>query len=203
MKGLLLFAILIAALAQAGKPLVDARVEAQPDGSRVLIHEVQVPAAIARVWDAFTTDEGFQSWAAPFARVDLRVGGVIESSYQLTASAGDAGNIKNHILAYVPQRMLALQATDAPPNFPYPELLPELFSVVEFEAIDAVNTRIRMYGMGYRADPRHEQLLQMFREANRWTLTQLVRRFETGPVDWRKLLEKPPRTGAKDIPDDH
>jgi uncharacterized protein YndB with AHSA1/START domain len=31
-----------------------------------------VNAPVDDVWRAFTTDEGFSKWAAPFARIDLR-----------------------------------------------------------------------------------------------------------------------------------
>lgn len=172
---------------------VEVRVEEHAGGARVLVHEVVVPAPLAEVWAAFTTADGWMSWAVPFAHMDFRLGGEIESSYHLSAKKGDAGNIKNRILAFVPQRMIALQAVAAPPGFPHPEVLAELFSVIELEAVDGGHTRVRMAGVGYRDDPRHAEILEKFRGANRWSLEQLVRRFREGPVDWPKRLGGAPR----------
>lgn len=154
------------------------------DGQVVPAQTVVVPAGRADVWRAFTTSEGVMSWAAPFARVDFGLGGIWESSYDPTARAGDPDNIRNRFLAYVPERVLALQAEAAPPGFPHPEILPELFSVVLFEAVDEGHTRVTMYGVGYRDTPAHHEILELFRQGNAWSLGMLHHRFAEGPVDW-------------------
>ena len=80
------------------------------NGERVLELSCEVPAGAARVWDAWTSAEGFTAWAAPFAHVDFRVGGAIESSYDPKAKPGDPGNIRNEFLALVPERLAAFAA---------------------------------------------------------------------------------------------
>jgi uncharacterized protein YndB with AHSA1/START domain len=176
------------ALAPLNAQEVSARVEVTDTGERLLIHELVLPAPRAEVWAAFTTAEGFMGWAAPFAVVDLRVGGQIESSYDPAAQAGDAGNIVNRILAFVPGRMLALQAEAAPPGFPHPEILPDLSSVAHFSDEEGGGTRVIMYGVGYEDTPEHLAVLELFREANAWTLRALFALLTDGPVDWAAVL---------------
>lgn len=140
------------------------------EGVEVAAQSIVIPAPIGEVWKAFTTSEGVMSWAAPFAHVDFRIGGIWESAYDPKAKVGDAGNIRNRYLAFLPERMIALQAVEAPPDFPHPEVLEELFSVVEFEDLGEAGTRVEMYGVGYRDTPAHQAVREMFRQANAWSL---------------------------------
>lgn len=158
------------------------------EGGYVLRHEAVVPAPPDEVWTALTTSAGWMSWAVPFARIDFRLGGRIETSYEPTAQAGDPDNILNRILAYVPGRMMAFQAERAPPGFPHPELLDGLFSVVEIQAEGEGATRVAVSGIGYTDSPGHRELRAFFERGNAWTLERLVERFATGPADWAALL---------------
>jgi len=158
------------------------------EGEDVHGQSIVVPASRAEVWRAFTTSDGVMAWAAPFARVESEVGGGWESSYDPAAQVGDPDNIRIRFLAWLPERMLAMQTVDAPPGFLHPELLPELSSVVLFDAVDGDRTRVTLYGVGYRDAPDHQELLETFRQGNAWTLGMLHRRFVEGPVDWSTLL---------------
>ena len=46
-----------------------------PTGERLLVEDILIEAPLAEVWSAYTTEEGYTKWAAPKARIDLRVGG--------------------------------------------------------------------------------------------------------------------------------
>ena len=86
----------------------------ETNGDRVIRLSVDVSASADEIWSAFTTAEGWKSFAVAFAQVDMKVGGIIETSYNPKAQAGDSNNIKNEIVAYIPGRMLAiLEATQA------------------------------------------------------------------------------------------
>jgi uncharacterized protein YndB with AHSA1/START domain len=161
-----------------------------PDGSRILTHAVVVDATVAAVWDAFTTAEGWRSWAAPFARVDLRVGGLIETSYTPGAVPGDSANIHNRILSYLPPRMLSIQAVQAPPGFPHADKVSHLHSVIELEAAADGRTRVTISGLGYATGTEYDELMEFFRQGNAWSLNRLRERFATGPVDW--AAQRPP-----------
>jgi uncharacterized protein YndB with AHSA1/START domain len=154
------------------------------DSSRVLEHRIVVEGPAPDVWDAWTTTEGITSWAVPVGQIDFRLGGIWESSYNRDAKIGDPGNIQNRILAYIPGRMLTIQAIAAPPGFPHPELLREIFTVIELEALDSVRTRVTVTMVGYANGEGYDVLYGHFDAGNAWTLKKLQQRFVSGPVDW-------------------
>ena len=94
---------------------------AEPAGARGFEVSGVVPAPPAEVFAAFTTPQGWKRMGVPFAAVDFRLGGTIETNYEATAHVGQADNIKNQIVAFIPGRMLALRNVQAPPDFPLSE----------------------------------------------------------------------------------
>lgn len=160
-----------------------------PDGTRVLQQSIVVPAALEDVWHAFTTTDGIRSWAVPVADVDFRLGGIWESSYDRDAEIGDPANIRNRYLSYVPMRMISFQAVQAPPDFPHPEVLEDIFTVVEFEALGPERVRVTESMMGYRSGEAYDAVYRLFERGNAWTFRQLHRRFTEGPVDWSEQAD--------------
>lgn len=138
------------------------------EGRFVLRHEAIVPAPPTAVWDAFSTAEGWMEWAVPFAR----------------------------ILAFLPGRMMAFQAVQAPPDFPHAELLADLFSVVEITSHSDGQSRVAVSGVGYTDSPGHLELRAFFEQGNAWTLERLVERFTRGPVDWSVQTPPGPEAGS-------
>lgn len=171
------------ASAETDGPAPEVCSQAEP-GIRILCHTIVVPASAAEVWPLIATGEGWQSWAAPVAALDLRVGGVLETSYDPAAHIGDAGNIRNRVFAFTPERLLVIEIVDAPPGFPHAEAARELRTALELEPIDATHTRIRVTMTGYRDGPEFDALFAFFNRGNAFTLTKLGERIERGPVDW-------------------
>src|SRR5262245_18353257 len=101
--------------AEAESPVTDTS-WTEPNGQRVLEQRVVVAAAPARVWEAFATADGFISWAVPQAKVDFRLGGLIETTYDVNGELGGPGTIQNQITAFVPGQMLAFRNVRAPEN---------------------------------------------------------------------------------------
>ncbi len=160
-----------------------------PDGERILEQSIVVPAPVEEVWAALTTSEGFASWAAPLARVDLRLGGIIETSYKIGAQIGDPGNIKNEILAYVPHRMLAFRNTQAPPVTRFDvATFQQLHTVIFLEALDPTSTKVTAAMPGVLRGEAADGVYRHFAWGNGETLRQLVARFEAGPLDWESVL---------------
>lgn len=137
----------------------------------VVTQSIVLQASAEDVWDAFTTEAGYQGWAAPFARIDLAVGGHIEASYADDPQAGSPDNILIEIQAYLPQELLVLKTVHAPPGFMSQETLDRLVSVFEFEALDAQTTRLTVHGVGYEESD--EALKQFFLQGNAWSMQQL------------------------------
>lgn len=171
-------------IASVRAPAVADCARVEPSGERTLCHELVVSAPLGEVWALFTTSEGLRTWVAPVAAIDARVGGMWETSYDASARIGDAGNIRNRIVALTPQRLLVIQVANAPPNFPHRDLVGELATALEFEAVDATHTRVRVTMLGYGAGEGFDTLYRHFDRGNAWTLGKLQERVTTGPVDW-------------------
>lgn len=165
------------------------RTEHLDDGSIMTVHQVVVPATVDEVWQALTTSDGVMSWAVPFAEVDFRLNGIWESSYVRSATLGDPANIRNKFLSYVPKRMMAMQAVQAPMDFQHPEVLAELFSVFEIDPVGDDSTRVVVYGVGYRDTPQMNSVRQMFEGGNAWSMQKLYERFANGPIQWDQVLQ--------------
>src|SRR5690349_5860849 len=101
------FRSLVALVALATSPLFAA--QALAADAEPIVAEAVVDAPIAAVWNAWTTADGLRAWLAPHADIDLRVGGLMRSNYNAQGRLGDEGTIENRVLAYEPQRMLAIQ----------------------------------------------------------------------------------------------
>jgi uncharacterized protein YndB with AHSA1/START domain len=182
-------AIVLAALFDLPGALAQDAVETQQvlvgTTQRMIVHRTTIPAPPAAVWQAISTADGWRTWAVPVAYLDeIRPGAVIETSYQAGARRGDPANIHNTVVAYLPGKMLAFAATNAPPNFPDRELLRDLASVIELEPAGEGATRVTASMMGYGTDPKYDRLFGFFTNGNALTLRQLRERFATGPIDW-------------------
>jgi uncharacterized protein YndB with AHSA1/START domain len=159
----------------------------EPDGDRSLQLSIDVPAPPKAVFDAFTTSEGFSSWCVPLAKIDLRVGGMIEASYDSDGKLGDPNNIKNEIIAYVPDHLLIIHNVQAPAGFVDSKLFQKTVTIIEFAAIDANNTRVTLTNAGYGKGAGFDDVYAHFEWGNAYTLHELRARFVKGPVDWAAL----------------
>ena len=140
-----------------------------------------VHAPQAAVWQALTTPEGWRRMGVPFAVIDFRLGGVIETNYEANAHVGQADNIKNQVVAYIPGRMLALRNVQAPPSFPYSKEFATTATVFELKAEGPAATRIIVTGVGYGEGAAYDWLLDKFKQGDAWTLDQLDRSFSGKP----------------------
>lgn len=156
----------------------------EPSGDRAIQLSIDVPATVHDVYAAYTTTEGFSSWAVPVTQVELRVGGIMESSYDSSARIGDRNNIRNEIIAYVPERLVVIRNVQAPSTLQYAELFQRTVTVIEFTALDDRHTRVTMTNAGYGAGEGFAKLYRNFEWGDAYSLAQLRQRFERGPVDW-------------------
>lgn len=168
-------------------------------GDRTMQLSVVVPAARAEVWAAFTTSDGYRSWATPLASVELKVDGIIETSYDAAAKPGAPDNIRNQITAYVPERLLVLRNVQAPAGFPGAAEFARTAVIIELEAVGARCTRVTLTGVGFGQGPAFDDLYRTFTWANAYSLAELKARFVRGPVDWaeRAARDKARATNRK------
>jgi uncharacterized protein YndB with AHSA1/START domain len=153
------------------------------DGERVLQQTIEIDSPVERVWQAFTATAGYRGWAAPVAVVDFRLGGIIEAAYDPKGRIGAPGNIKNEIVAYVPQRMLALRNVQAPPKLPFDAAtFQKIHTVNFFEPITSSRTRVTVTQPGFRKGAAYGGVYKFFEAGNGWSLEQLKKTLETKPL---------------------
>ena len=179
-SGLLLWSLGSAAVLADGS--ISSRVERTALGERILAQEVTVDAPLEEVWTAYTTSDGWSAWASPVARIDLRVGGTIETHYDPDAAIGDPGTNTLRIVNYVPRRLLTLKADISER---WPEVLKQdgenLANIILFESLSPNRTKIESYGVGYGNSPEYDELMQFFIEGNEALLRKLIEVLEDDP----------------------
>jgi uncharacterized protein YndB with AHSA1/START domain len=142
-------------------------------GAEPQVTEGFVNAPVAEVWRLFTTSEGYLATGAAQADVRLAVGGEIRSHYDPKGRLGDAETIVNEILAYEPERMLAIRIKQAPASFPHRDAIAGTWTVIYFNPAGDM-TQVRIVGLGYDDSPASQAMRKFFAEGNRWTLDRIA-----------------------------
>ncbi len=137
------------------------------------IYITQVDAPISKVWQAFSTKQGLESWMAPVADVDMKVGGLMLSNYDANGSLEDESAIANSILSFEPERMLSLKASKFPKDFPFVKAAKKTWSIFYFTPISVNTTEIKVVGLGYTDSEESKKMRSFFEGANSYSLNQL------------------------------
>ena len=147
--------------------------------------EIEVSASLADVWDAWTTHSGITSFFAPACHVELRPGGPYEIYFNPDAPPGERGAEGTLILAYQPEKMLAI-TWSAPPHLP--EVRRHRTSVViRLYPVAGGKTLVTLNHTGWGEGDDWDLAFDYFMKA--WAeivLPRLGRRFDDGPVDWKR-----------------
>jgi len=141
-----------------------------------LVQSVVLATTPAELWRINTTVEGLQEWMVPFAHVDLRPGGSIETSYDGAARPGDPANIRQALLALQPERLLASRGA-IPAPFAAQLDDPTIHGVLHIEAIDPRHTRFTTVMLGWGEGEAWQRARAFFVQGNAWYLQQLVERY--------------------------
>ena len=163
---------------------VTVSVETLPSGHLALRHEGIVNAALEDVWKVWTTSEGLMSFAAPFVRLDFRVHGTWESSYNPEAQPGDPRNIINEVLCFLPMQMLCIRIAQTPPGFPDPEVGKKLWTVIQLQPLGEKQVSVTSTMLGWEGVDQSHPVFQLFYRGNASTMGWLQERFERGPRQW-------------------
>ena len=149
--------------------------QSSAEATKQFVIEVQVPAKLPAVWEAFSTSAGLSTWLGPGATVDLRSGG----DWLVHFPNGSTGG--GTIVSFVPQKEVVISAL-APERFPTVRAQ-RTRAVFEFEARgDATVVRLTQtaWQQGEEWDHAYEYLVA----GNAQLLSMLHRRFLEGPIDW-------------------
>ncbi len=145
----------------------------EPDGDRVIQMSVLAPASVDRVWSALTTAAGWRGhMGVGFAEVDLRIGGLIETSYSAETSAGSSANIRNEIVAYVPERLLVIRNVQAPPGFRHAPEFAQTVTLLELSP-EGEGTRVTLTALAFPRTGPFDDLYTRFHFGDAYTLAVL------------------------------
>lgn len=136
-----------------------------------------INAATPEVWKIFTTAEGYKQTGVAQADVDFKIGGTIRTRYDAQGQLGDAKTIVNEILAYEPERMLALRIKQAPADFPYKDAVAGTWTVIYLTPAGENMTQVRIVGLGYTDQPQSQAMRKFFSDGNKSTLEHIAKRY--------------------------
>ncbi|MEP2445600.1 MAG: SRPBCC domain-containing protein [Balneola sp.] len=181
----LLLTLPLVQYAQSTEPDLENRITSAVDstdqGELILVQTFEVNTSLESVWNAYTTKKGWENWATPVAEIDFKAGGLIQTNYDKNAEIGDEGTITLHVVNYIPQKMITLQA-ELTENFP--EFMKadaeDLFNVITFNELEQNRTQIISYGLGYKNNEKYKQLMKFFIQGNESSYKNLIKYLETG-----------------------
>ena len=131
--------------------------------SREISCEISMPAALKKVWFAWTSDEGTKTFFAPACRIDLKPGGAYEMLFNLDAPIGEQGGEGMVILAVQPERILSF-TWNAPPSLP--AVRGQMTHVmVHLKEIDSDNTQVTLRHDGWGEGGEWDQAYDYFTSA--------------------------------------
>ncbi|MGZ5241923.1 MAG: SRPBCC family protein [Caldimonas sp.] len=149
---------------------------------RSVDRETIVAAPIEVVWQAWTSKDGIESFFAPEAEIEPRVGGAFHIHMDPLAEPGLKGADDMRFMALQAPTMLSFD-WNAPPS--QPEMRKQrTFVVVRLADIDGKTTRVSVHHTGWGAGAEWDKTFAYFDRAWDFVLGNLKARFETGPYDW-------------------
>ena len=170
------------ALAATARPdVVDTSI-AEADGGPILRQSIVIKTPRTAVWRAFTTTEGLRAWESPVVAIDLKVGCMMEDSYDPKGKLGDPGNIKNEILGFLPEELLVMRNVQSPPDFTYKDAFQRMTTLVQFEGAGEGLTRVTVSIVGFDAGRASEALYRFFGAGDAYELEALKAYLEGTPA---------------------
>ena len=153
---------------------------------RAIDKELVVPAPVAAVWQSWTTRAGIESFFAPQAEIDARVGGAFHIHFDPYGEPGMKGADDMHYMALQPMKMLSFD-WNAPPSLPEARAQ-RSFVVVRLHEIDGQSTRVTIHHTGWGDGGEWDKAYAYFDRAWGVVLGNLKKRHESGPIDWTDWL---------------
>jgi uncharacterized protein YndB with AHSA1/START domain len=144
-----------------------------------LVIEMEVPAPLHEVWQAFTTSSGLSTWLTPGATVDLRVGGEWTAHFPNGSTGGGT------IVSFVPEKELVIAAM-APDKFPHVRA-DRTRATFQFEP-RGNSTIVRLTQTGWKSGDEWTRAYEYLAAGNAQLMATLHNRFVDGPIDWEKVF---------------
>jgi uncharacterized protein YndB with AHSA1/START domain len=155
---------------------------------RAIDKEVVVAAPVQAVWQSWTTKAGIESFFAPEAEIDAKVGGAFHIHINPFGEPGMKGADDMRFMALQAPAMLSFD-WNAPPSLP--EIRKQrTFVVVRLADVDGKSTRVSLHHTGWGDGAEWDKAYAYFDRAWGNVLTNLKKRHDSGPVDWSDWLAR-------------
>ena len=105
------------------------------------------------------------------------VGGLMRTGYQAGTDLAGPNAIHNTIIAYDPERMLAIRVSQAPEKFPFKKAISKVWTVIYLSPVSPKQTQVTVRMLGYQDDEEHTKMREFFAYGNKVTLDALEKRF--------------------------
>jgi uncharacterized protein YndB with AHSA1/START domain len=145
--------------------------------TKALRFEVTVPGSLDEVWAAFTTTDGLATWLWRDVRVDAHPGGDWLAIFPQSTGGGT-------IVSLTTKKQLVISAL-APDKFPTVRK-ERTQATFEFVAVTPVSTKVTLVQTGWKPGAEWDAAYEYLASGNAELLTQLHRRFVSGPIAWPK-----------------
>ena len=134
-----------------------------------------VNTGIKKVWEAYSTKEGWEAWATSIAEIDWQIGGTIKTNYNPNGVIGDKTTITLRILDFELHKMIRLQAvlTSSFPDFMRRDEK-DLYNEILFERVSPNKTKVISYGMGYKKTKEYQSMMEFFIKGNTQSYLKLI-----------------------------
>lgn len=147
-----------------------------------LVHFATVNAPVKDVWNAYTTTKGIKSWMVAEGTVDLRIGGLMRTSYTAGSDLTGKDVIENKIISFDPERMFAIQTVRFPDGFPFKTAISKVWTVLYFEPVGAKQTKVICRMLGWDGTDESTQMRKFFMRGNQQELDELQKHFGKKPT---------------------
>ena len=155
---------------------------------RSIDKDVIVAAPVEAVWQDWTSKAGIESFFAPEAEIDARVGGAFHIHMDPYGEPGMKGADEMRFMALQAPTMLSFD-WNAPPSLPQARQQ-RTFVIVRLADVDGKSTRVTIHHVGWGDGGEWNKTYAYFDNAWGYVLGNLKKRHEAGPIDWTDWLAR-------------
>jgi uncharacterized protein YndB with AHSA1/START domain len=148
---------------------------AEPARAAEFVHEAIINGPADLVWQLVTTRRGMESWLAPHADIDLRVGGLVRTHQDPRGRIGDPQTLVNRILALELGRKFAFRVDKAPEGFPLARVAVGTWYEVVLDSLSRERTHVRCVGHGFPPGPAAFAIRPVFDKGAEMALLELAK----------------------------
>lgn len=135
-----------------------------------------VNAPVAEVWQRVTASTGDARSPSGQADRKLRIGGDIRVQYP-QENPGEPETIVSEVLAFEPERMLALRVKQAPTGFPAQAALDGVWTILYLTPSGEDMTHVRIVELGYSDEPAARAAREFLASGHRRMLDTLAKQY--------------------------